>query len=239
MTSDDRFERPHWSLADLELGARFALPVLPGMVTFGMAVGATAAGKGLTLLHSVLMNALVFAGASQLVALEVWPQQFTWGAILGLAVVVATVNARILLITAALQPHFARLPAWQAYPLLYLTTDPAFLITLRAEGGKASLASVFLGASLVFLATWMAASTAGFLLGASFGDPRRFGLDLVMPIFFATFLIPLWRGARAAVPWIVAGAVALIVQQLVPGAYFVVAGAVAGSVLGGFLDDAE
>lgn len=231
--------RALWSLADFRLGARLALPILPAMITFGLAVGAAAAAKGLTLLHSVLMNALVFAGASQLVALDVWPQRFTAGAIAGLALVVATVNARILLITASLQPSFRSVPAWQVYPLLHLTTDPAWLITMRARREEGSPASVFLGASLSFLLVWMAASTAGYLLGAIAGDPRRYGLDLVMPIFFAAMLVPLWRGARGAVPWIVAGAVAVTTQQLLGGWYFVVAGALAGSVLGGFIDEPD
>lgn len=228
---------PHWSLRDIKSGMRMILPVLPGMITFGLAVGAAAAAKGLTLLQSVLMNAFVFAGASQLVALEVWPRAFTAGTVLGLALVVATVNARILLITAALQPSLRHLPAWQLYPLLHITTDPAWLITLRAQREGASVASVFLGASLVILVTWMAASTAGFWLGALVGDPRRYGLDLVMPIFFAAMLVPLWRSARGAIPWVIAGAVAVTVQQLFGGWYFVVAGAVAGMLVGGFIHD--
>ena len=230
---------PRWSRADLELGARLALPVLPGLVAFALAVGAAAAAKGLSLLNSVLMNVLVFAGASQLVALEVWPQHFTIGAIAGLALVVATVNARILLITAALHPLFRNLPAWQVYPLLHITTDPAWLITMRAQRKGGSPVSIFLGASLVLASAWMTASTTGFLFGALAGDPRRFGLDLVMPIFFATMLVPLWRGARKAIPWIAAGAVAVAVQQLFGGWYFVVAGAVAGCAIAGFIDDSD
>jgi len=52
-------------------------------------------------------------------------------------------------------------------------------------------------------------------------------------------LIPLWRGGRAALAWAVAGVVAVAVHQLAGGWWFIVAGAVAGSVVGGFLDDAD
>lgn len=239
MNPNDRPDRPLWSRADLEYGVRLALPVLPGLTAFGLAVGAAATAKGVSLLNSILMNVLVFAGASQLVALEVWPQRFTLGAIAGLAVVVATVNARILLITASLQPSFRGLPAWQVYPLLHITTDPAWLITMSAQREGGSPVSIFLGASVTFLAVWMAASTAGYLFGALTGDPHRFGLDLVMPIFFAAMLVPLWQGARKAFPWFAAGAVAVAVQQLFGGWYFVVAGAVAGCVFAGVTDDSD
>lgn len=230
---------PLWLRRDIVRGMRMVLPVLPGMIAFALAVGAAAAAKGLSLLQSVLLNALVFAGASQLVALEIWPQRFTVGVIVGLAVVVATVNARLLLITASLQPDLRFLPAWQVYPLLHITTDPAWLISMRARREGASVASVFLGASLVLLTMWMSVTTIGFLLGALVGDPRRFGLDLVMPIFFAAMLVPLWRGTRPAIPWFVAGAVAVAVQKIFGGWYFVVAGAVAGMLAGGFLSDAD
>lgn len=231
--------KPHWLRRDIIRGMRMVLPVLPGMIAFALAVGAATAAKGLLLLQSVLMNAFVFAGASQLVALEVWPQRFTAGVIVGLALVVATVNARLLLITASLQPQMRGLPAWQVYPLLHITTDPAWLITIRAQREGASVPSVFLGASLILLTMWMVTTTFGFWLGALVGDPRRFGLDLVMPIFFAAMLVPLWHGARPAIPWFVAGAVAVAVQKFFGGWYFVVAGAAAGMLVGGFLDEPD
>ena len=65
----------------------------------------------------------------------------------------------------------------------------------------------------------------------------RFGLDLVMPIFFVLMLVPMWRGPRAARPWAIAALVGIAVQALVPGYVFIVAGALAGALAGAFLDD--
>ena len=89
----------------------------------------------------------------------------------------------------------APLPSWQVYPALHLTTDPGWLIAMRyrAEGGND--AGVLLGGSFVIFVLWMAATSAGYLLGALISDPRAVGLDLVMPIFFAAMLIPLWQTA--------------------------------------------
>ena len=86
---------------------------------------------------------------------------------------------------------------------------------------------------------WVAAACAGHLGGTLIADPRRYGIDLVMPIFFAAMLVPIWRGGRRAIGWIVAGAVAVIVHQVAGGWWFIVAGAVAGSVVGGLLDDSD
>jgi predicted branched-subunit amino acid permease len=56
----------------------------------------------------------------------------------------------------------------------------------------------------------------------------------VLPIFFAAMLVPLWRGRRRTIAWGVAGAVALATQYLVPGWWFIIVGAIAGSVAEGF-----
>jgi hypothetical protein len=68
---------PHGSMAGFKLGLRLALPVIPGMVAFGLAVGATAARKGFGFIDHMLMNVFVYAGMSQLVAMEAWPNRIT------------------------------------------------------------------------------------------------------------------------------------------------------------------
>jgi predicted branched-subunit amino acid permease len=237
MQPDSQASPPHNSLAGFMLGARLAVPVMPGMVAFGLAVGATAARKGFAFIDHLLMNVLVYAGMSQLVAMEVWPRDYDLGGLAGLAVLCATINARMLLMSASLQPWLGTLPAWQIYPAIHVLTDPSWLISMRyrAEGG--SDAGVFIGSSVVLCAVWLAAIMAGYWLGALMADPRSFGVDLVMPVFFAAMLVPLWRGVRRGIAWVVAGVVALLVQQFVGGWWFIVAGAVAGSIAGGFIDD--
>jgi 4-azaleucine resistance transporter AzlC len=239
MEKKNHIASPPWTLAGFNLGLRLALPVVPGMAAFGLAVGATAARKGLGFVDNLLMNLFVYAGMSQLVALEAWPERFTAGALAALAVLMITINARMLLMSAALYPWLYASSPWRIYPALHVLTDPSWLITMRyrAEGG--SDAGVFLGSSVLLAIVWIAAACAGHVGGMLIADPRRYGIDLVMPIFFAAMLIPLWRGGRRAVAWIIAGAVAVTVHQLARGWWFIVAGAVAGSAVGGFLDDSD
>jgi 4-azaleucine resistance transporter AzlC len=236
---DERAGPPPWSLAGFNLGLRLALPVLPGMIAFGLAVGATAARKGFSFLESAAMNLFVYAGMSQLVAMEVWPEHVTIGALAALALLCAVINARMLLITASLQPWLGALPPWKIYPSLHIVVDPGWLIAMRYRAQGGSDIGVFFGSSVLLALVWMSATSVGHLAGALISDPRRLGIDLVMPVFFAAMLIPLWGGPRRGAAWLVAGAVALAVQQLFGGWWFIVAGAVAGSVAGGLLDDTE
>jgi predicted branched-subunit amino acid permease len=137
---------------------------------------------------------------------------------------------------AAIQPWLRGEPPGRLAANLFFLTDASWLIATRyrEEGGRDG--GVLFGAGIALWALWVVATVPGYLAGALVSEPRRFGLDLVMPIFFSAMLVPLWRGARAARPWAVAGAVALVVQALVPGYAFIVAGALAGAVAGAFLE---
>ena len=223
-------------------GVRLSIPVMIPLALFGSAFGTVAAQKGLTLAEAVSMTAIVFAGASQFVAVEMWTHPLSASAIATIVLVTATVNMRFVLMSASLRPWLAGAPAWQTYSGLLLMTDPGWLIALRysAEGGKD--AAVFLGVGAAQWLIWVAAAAPGYVLGTLVAEPARFGLDLIMPTFFAAMLVPLWRGAKAtrlgrAVPWAVAGVVALIVAELVEGWWFIVAGALAGSIAAGLRGD--
>jgi predicted branched-subunit amino acid permease len=233
----DRAEAPYWTLPGLAEGAWRSAALLPGTAIFGMAFGTVAAQKGLSLADTVLMNALVFAGAAQLVAIEVWTNPLSLGTIASLALLTTIVNARFVLMGAALRPWLGSLPAWQIYPPLLLTTDATWIVGMRYRAEGKGDASIYLGAGLTIWAVWVAAAVPGHLLGAFISDPKRFGIDLILPIFFAAMLVQIWRGARRAIGWAVAGIVALVAAQLVAGCWFIVIGAVAGSIVGGFIGD--
>jgi predicted branched-subunit amino acid permease len=232
-----RVEAPYWSLAGLAEGAQRCGAMVPGTMVFAAAFGTLAAQKGLTLAETVLMSALVFGGASQLVAMEVWKSPITLASVVSLAVVTAIVNSRFILMGATLRPWFGSLPPWQVYPALNATVDATWLVATRyrAEGG--SDAAVFVGAGLALWVVWVGFAIPGYLLGTVIADPKQFGFDLMLPIFFAAMFVPLWRGARRAIGWVIAGAVALIVSYLVPGWWFIVAGALTGSIAGAFIDE--
>jgi 4-azaleucine resistance transporter AzlC len=226
----------HWSLKGMAHGMRLSLPATFGLVVFATAFGALAAQKGLGLVEATLMSALVYAGASQFVAMDIWTQPVTASLVVTLGLVTAVVNMRFLLMSASLRPWLGELPSWQTYPALAVLVEPAWLIAARyrAEGG--SDAAVYLGAGLVMWTAWVPATAAGYLLGTWIGDIERFGLDVVLPAFFIVMLVPMWRGPVAAMPWAVAGLTALLVAALVPGWWFIVAGAMAGCVTAGLTD---
>ena len=219
---------PHFSASGFAHGARAALPLFPGFIVFAMAFGAAAAQKGLSLGEALAMTAFVYAGASQMVGLEIWQEVWTPGTLLTIVTVTAVINARLVLLGATLQPWLRNEPFARTALNLFLVTDAGWIIATRYHGEGGRDVGVLLGTGLVLWLVWFLASLTGFLAGALVPEPKRFGLDLVMPLYFAAMLVPLWKGAGPALPWLVAGSVALIVHSLVPGYVFIIAGALAG-----------
>jgi predicted branched-subunit amino acid permease len=224
--------RPHFSTAGLRHGARAALPAFPGFIMFAVAFGTAAAQKGLSLGETLGLSALVYAGASQMVGLEIWQQVWTPSTILTIMTVTAVVNARMILLGATLQPWLKDEPLARTALNLFLLTEAGWLVGTRyhSEGGRD--VGVLLGCGIILWLVWLVATLTGFFAGALVPEPRRFGLDLVMPIFFGVMLVPLWKGAKLALPWLVAGLVSLVVHALVPGYVFIIAGALAGVAAG-------
>ncbi|MCB1508303.1 MAG: AzlC family ABC transporter permease [Hyphomicrobiaceae bacterium] len=233
-SAQETVSTPFITLAGVRSGFRLALPILPGSVVFALGFGAAAAEKGLTFLDTFLYQTIVFAGASQFVSLELWSDPMPLATALTMAAVVFVVNSRMMLMGAALRPWLGSVPAHQIYPVLAIMTDPSWLIALRynREGGNDW--GIFLGASIAMYVTWAVTWIPGYLAASAVPDPRLFGLDLIMPVFFTTLLVPIYRERSDLFPWVVAGIVAVSVQMLFEGYWFVLAGGLAGAIAGAF-----
>lgn len=228
----------YWARDALWPGIVAIGPMLPGTLAFGMAFGALCAQKNFSLAEVEIMMAVVYGGLSQFVAVQSWPDQLTVGSIATLALLTTTVNIRFALMTATLRPWFGTLPPWQAYPAMLVVTDGGWLAAMRYREHGGANAMFYVGGATVLYLTWLVSAIPGYLLAGQLTDPKKYGVDLVMPAFYAAMLVPAWKGPRRAIPWAVSGVVALGVHWLVPGWWFIIAGAVAGAVSAGFIDDA-
>jgi predicted branched-subunit amino acid permease len=227
------------TLDGMRRGALMAAPTFPGAFAFGVAFGAAAAAKGLTLAETVAMSAFVFAGMSQMVALEAWPMHWSWSVVATLALLTAVVNSRMTLMGAALHPWLATRSNGFNLAQLSLLTDINYLIATRHRADGGNDLGVIVGAGLATWVGWIVWTIPGHILGGLLADPKRYALDLVMPIYFACMLVPLWKGKRAAAPWAVAGVVAYATSKLFGGHLFILAGALAGMLAGALIPDAD
>jgi len=193
-------------------GLRAELPILLGVIPFGLIYGVVAVAGGLPPAAALAMSSIVFAGSAQFIAAGLI------GAGTPAAVVVLTVlvvNLRHLLYSASLAPHVERLrPAWR-WLLAYLLTDEAYAVTVlhyEQPGPAAQRHWFFLGAGLTLWTTWQISSAIGVYLGAQL--PAGWSLDFSLALTFIGLVVPALRDRAAAAAALAAGLAAVLVAGL-------------------------
>lgn len=215
-------------------GAKRIAPVAVFVMPFGLAFGAAATQTGMGANQATLMSAVVWAGASQFVALDFWTAPI---ALLPLLLAVFAVNTRHLLLGAALYPWMRPLPGWQRYASAALISDANWAMSMAAyEKGERDL-GILVGSGLVMWLAWVIGTLAGAGLGTALAAPERLGLDALMLTFFACVLVDMGQREEIARPWGAAALAALAAVWLLPPNWHILAGGIAGGLVGAVADD--
>ena len=202
---------PKVSRPEFVRGVRAAFPLLLGVAPFGLIVGVTASGAGLSTLEASAMSMMVFAGASQLAALEL----ISVGAAAPIVwLSAALINARFLMYSASLAPHWQRLSLGWRSLMAYALTDQAYALSIiRYEHHRPSdPRGYYLGLSVVLWLTWQTTTIAGAVLGARV--PASWSLDFAVPLIFLSLLAPVVRDRAGASAAASAGVVAVLALGL-------------------------
>ena len=209
----------------LKKGLGISLAVLP----FGLLFGALAVDNGLTPFEAVLMSGLLYAGASQMVGLELFGQNVApWLIVLS----IFAVNFRHVLYSAAIRRHIIHYSFGQKAAALFLLVDPQYAESeSRAEKGKAVSLAWYMGMGLPIYAGWLVETWIGAAFGKLITNPQALALDFLLPIYF----LGLVMGFRKRPLWLpvvlLAGGVSVIAYLTVGSPWHVSIGAIAGVAL--------
>jgi 4-azaleucine resistance transporter AzlC len=188
-------------------------PILLGIVPFGLIAGISAVSVGLSPLHGVGMSILVFAGASQLAALQLIGRDAPFLVVAATALII---NARFVMYSASLAPHFDGASTGRKALLAYLLTDQAYAFSIRryAERDETVLArlSYYLGAAITLWVTWQISTAVGAFVGTSI--PDAWSLDFAIPLVFIALLVPAIRDRADGVAAGIAAVLAVLLVGL-------------------------
>ena len=210
-------------------GFKQLLPISLFVVVFGVAFGLAAAQTGLDNGASLLMSTLVFAGASQFAALDLWGAQVP---VVPLIVTVFAINARHLLMGATLYPWLRELPAAKRYGVMMVISDANWAMSMQAFNSGKSGVGLILGGGIALWAAWVLGSWLGVYFGSEIQDPVSLGLDMVMGCFLLAMVVGGQKNLRMLIIWSVAAVSSLLAYRYLPENSHVVVGALAGGLLG-------
>lgn len=217
--------RGFFSHGEFGAGVLAIMPAAIAVTPFGLLLGANAAGKGLSLAEVLLMSALVFAGSSQFVAVDLWTDPAPW---LALGVTALLVNLRHVLMSASLAGKLGRFGRGGRLLAVFFLADEVWAVAERRALQGPLPPGFYGGAAATLYLSWLFSTGLGVEIGALMADPRAWGFDFAFTALFIGLVAGFWRG-WSSVPVVTASAgVAVAVHAILPGAWYVMAGALAG-----------
>jgi len=212
-------------------GFRQLVPLSVFVTIFGAAFGLAAVQVGLDNSLIMAMSTLVFAGASQFAALELWGSQVP---VFTLAITVFAINARHLLMGATLYPWLRHLPPRRRYGVMLLASDANWAMSLQAFARGQPGMGILFGGGIALWAFWVLGTWLGVHFGGAIRDPRSLGLDMVMGCFLLAMVVGGEKNLRLLMIWIIAACTSLLAYRYLPENSHVVVGALAGGLAGAF-----
>jgi branched chain amino acid efflux pump len=198
--------------SELIAGARAELPILIGVIPWGLIYGVIAIGAGLPPAAALAMSSIVFAGSAQLIGAEQLGSGVP-GPVIGLTTLV--VNLRHMLYSASVAPYLKHLSARWKWVLAYLMTDEVYVVMISNYHRPGDLAYKHwfaLGAGLTLWTSWQLSTAAGIFLGGQI--PASWSLDFTLALTFIGLAVPALGDQASVAAAVAAGLAALLAFDL-------------------------
>ena len=212
--------------SDFLAGVRRALPVILSAAPFGLLFGALAVDNGLTVFQAALMSATVYAGASQMVGIELFAGHAPAWLI---AFSIFVVNLRHLLYSATTGRHFGAYSGLQKAAAFFFLIDPQFAETEREldRNGRFTFAW-YMGMGLTFYLIWLGLTIIGAMFGKLLPEPRPWGIDFLLTIYFLGLVMSFRKRPYWLPVVIVSAAASVLAYKMVGSPWHVSLGALVG-----------
>jgi 4-azaleucine resistance transporter AzlC len=221
-----------FGFSHFKAGLADTFPMMIAFVPIAMLWGALAAAKGFSPLEAMLMSAIVYAGASQFVALEMW---FDPLPIFLMVFTVYIVNVRHMLYAASISRQMGGIEK-RLHPLLmYWLTDEAWALLERKARTQPLTLGYYVGVAVPLWPTWFLSTAIGAFIGRKLPDPAQVGLDFAFAAMFIAILVGFWKGPRTGAVIVASAAVAVLAKTYISGAWYIILGGLVGVAVAAIL----
>ncbi|APV44577.1 4-azaleucine resistance probable transporter AzlC [Dehalogenimonas formicexedens] len=213
---------------EIRQGVKAALPIVLGYLPVGMAYGVLARAAGLSTLETGAMSLMVFAGASQFIAVGMLS-----AGIAAVPIIITTlaVNSRHLLMSSAIAPYFKGLSLKRVVVLASQLTDESFAVAMADTSKIAGRPSYQMGLQITAWLAWFTGSLTGAVFGSVI-DSASFGIPFAMTALFICLLVIQIKSRTHLLVAMAAGMLALSLKGVLPNNLFIVAAAIIAPICG-------
>lgn len=209
-------------------GAKAALPIVLGYLPVGMAFGVLARQAGLTPFEAGSMSILVYAGASQFLAIEMISKSISW-----FPIVIATffINLRHLLMSSTLSLHFK---GHRLRTLSFLSaqlTDESFSVAMSNTSKISNRPTYLFGLQMTSQIAWIAGSVGGALFGKLI-DHKDYGIPFALSSLFICLLVIQIKKIHHLWVMMIAGISSIVFKWVLPGNWYILLTGILASGIG-------
>jgi 4-azaleucine resistance transporter AzlC len=197
---------------DFVAGMRGSLPILIGVIPFAMITGVAAVSVGLTFVETMGMSVLVFAGASQLVVLQLMSAGSPW---IIMVLTAWVINVRFTMYSATLAPYLQKLSTTRKALLAYMLSDQAFGVSMSrfvSTDHEMDHRWYYFGSAIVIWVAWQISAIVGTLLGSLV--PASLGFDFAFPLSFMALMFSSLRDRPTVAAALTGGMIAVLAKGL-------------------------
>jgi 4-azaleucine resistance transporter AzlC len=221
------------------VGIRKTIPLMIGVIPFGLAYGIMGSQAGLTIAEITLMSMIVFAGSAQFMAIGMISQGVDFALIVFSTLLI---NLRHLLMGLSLSTYLNKLKSGWLYTLAFGMVDESYATTIYYyQNSESSEGNPYfmLGSAIGMYIFWVGSSIAGGFLGHSIEDPLAWGLDFAMPATFLTILIPQIKSVRIFAVILISGVCTIAGYLYIPGKWYIIIATVVATAAGTIMETIE
>ncbi|WP_128896818.1 AzlC family ABC transporter permease [Longirhabdus pacifica] len=209
-------------------GIIVALPIVIGYIPIAITFGILSVQANVPLYYAVLMSILVFAGASQFVAISM----ISAGAG-SISIITATLvlNLRHLIMSMSLMNKFKNIPLSWKVPLSFGVTDEVFAVASAAE--KESSEKFLAAITLSSYCSWIVGTLIGGLLANIIPASISSGMSIALYAMFISLLVPSIRKSwRIGVIAIISGLLCFVFSAFFERGWAIIMATITGSFFG-------
>ena len=215
------------------------LPLSLAILPWGILVGSLAVQQGFSTWQAQLMSALVFAGAAQLVAIELISEN---ASLLTLVATIFVISSRHFLYGLTLRDKLKALPVKSRLATGFVLTDELFALSGHARSYSTPLRIYYgLAAGFSMYLAWNCWTFIGIVAGSYLPDLTDIGLDFAIAVTFIALVMPSIKSWSILAAVVGAGASATLLNLASVELELIIA-ALVGMSLGyglSFLDKAQ
>lgn len=205
------------------------IPLGISVLIYGIVYAVLARGAGLSIFAAMAMSAFIFAGASQMAAVQMIAMGSNSIAVI---LTVFLINLRHYLLAASIAPYLKDCSTKIKMVCAYFMTDESYAATYSHFQKNKPTPLYFLGSGLNIYLFWMTATILGYLFGNIIPPRLNYALEFAFAAVFIGIIVPMAKNMPALVTVIASAIISVIGCLYLPGKWYILIAAIAASFAG-------